>query len=127
VKAHEPTIERGASQFRIEGPAVSCSDHACSGLALIIHELATNALKYGALHNADGEIAVTWETKGSMLHLSWAETGGPVIDSAPTRNGFGGTLADRTVKGQFGGTVTRRWDRQGLSVTMTLLIARLAA
>jgi two-component sensor histidine kinase len=127
VKAHEPTIERGASQFRIEGPAVSCSDHACSGLALIIHELATNALKYGALNNADGEIAVSWETKGSMLHLSWAETGGPVIDSAPTRNGFGGTLADRTVKGQFGGTVTRRWDRQGLSVTMTLSIARLAA
>jgi two-component sensor histidine kinase len=127
VSAHEAGSEFSISQFHIEGPAVSCSDHASSGLALIIHELATNASRYGALKAADGRIAITWETKGPMLHLKWVESGGPVIDSPPTRRGFGSTLAKRTVKSRFGGVFGRDWSPQGLSITMTLSIARLAA
>ncbi|HEX8642956.1 MAG TPA: HWE histidine kinase domain-containing protein [Allosphingosinicella sp.] len=127
VTPHGPGGERSASPFRIEGPAVNCSGHACSGLALIIHELATNASKYGALKNVEGRIAITWETNGPMLHLKWTESGGPAIDSVPTRSGFGSVLAQRTVKSQFGGVLSRDWGREGLSVTMTLSIARLSA
>lgn len=126
LSPHELGVERSASPFRLEGPAVNCSGHASSGLALIIHELATNASKYGALKHQEGRIAITWETKGPRLHLKWTESGGPVIDSVPTRSGFGSILAQRTVKSQFGGTLSRDWSPQGLSITMTLSIARLA-
>lgn len=127
VSAHEPASGRRASPVHIEGPAFSCSDHACSGLALIIHELATNAVKYGALKGSKGRITITWKTIGPMLHLEWSEKGGPVIKSAPTRSGFGSILAQRTVKGQFGGVLSRNWRLHGLSITMTLSIARLTA
>ena len=127
VSAHEAGSERSASLFHIEGPAISCSDHASSGFALIIHELATNASKYGALKDAKGRITITWETRGPMLHLTWTERGGPVIKSPPNRSGFGSILAQRTVKGQFGGMLRREWSAEGLSVSMTLSIARLAA
>lgn len=125
VRAYEPG-PGGISPFHIEGLAVSCSDHASSGLALIIHELATNASKYGALKVPGGRIAITWATKGPMLHLKWTESGGPVIDSAPSRSGFGSVLAQRTVKGQFGGVLNRDWRPEGLSITMTLSIGRLS-
>jgi two-component sensor histidine kinase len=125
VRAHEMRSE--VSPFRITGPAIACSEHACSGLALIIHELATNAVKYGALMDSKGHIAVTWKTAGLLLHLTWTEKGGPIIDSAPTRSGFGSTLAERTIKSQFGGALRRDWRPGGLSVTMTMSIARLTA
>jgi two-component sensor histidine kinase len=126
VSAHAVTSERGASPFHIEGPPVSCSDHASSGVALIIHELATNASKYGALRDGGGRITITWKTDEGMVRLQWSETGGPVINSAPTKTGFGSTLAQRTVK-QFNGVLSRDWRPQGLSLTMTLSIALLAA
>ena len=127
VSAHEPASGRSASAVHIEGPAISCSDQACSGLALIIHELATNAVKYGALKRPKGRITVTWKTVGPMLHLEWSEKGGPVVKSAPTRTGFGSILAQRTVKGKFGGVLNREWSPHGLSITMTLSVARLTA
>lgn len=127
VSAHGAGSGHSESVFDIEGHGVSCSDHASSGLALIFHELATNASKYGALKDGNGRIAISWESNGPMLHLKWTESGGPAIDSAPTRLGFGSMLAQRTVKGQFDGVLSRDWRPQGLSVTMTLSIARLAA
>jgi two-component sensor histidine kinase len=127
VGPHAMAVESHGPPLRIEGPAVSCSDHASSGLALIIHEFATNASKYGALKNPGGRISISWEVKGAMLHLDWTESGGPPIESTPTRRGFGSMLAQRTVKSQFGGEIARDWSRQGLSITMTLSLARLAA
>lgn len=93
---------------------------------MIIHEFATNASKYGALQNTKGRIAISWEQIGSMLHLAWVETGGPLIAAPPTQSGFGSTLARRTIKGQFDGQLNRDWKPQGLSIAMTLSIARLA-
>jgi two-component sensor histidine kinase len=127
VRAHEAASERGEFAFHIEGPELSCADHASSGVALIIHELATNASKYGALMMADGRVTITWETRGPMLQLQWIESGGPIINSAPTQSGFGSTLAQRIVKGQFGGVLSQEWNPEGLCVTMTLSIARLSA
>jgi two-component sensor histidine kinase len=127
VSGHEARSEQALSQVQIDGPAVACCDHACSGLALIIHELATNAVKYGALSSAEGRITISWVTIGPMLELSWTESGGPLIDSAPTRSGFGSALAEKTVKSQFRGTLSRDWSPQGLCITMKLSIARLAA
>ena len=125
VSAHELGSEHSASQFHIDGPAVSCSDHASSSLALLIHELATNASKYGALNDTSGRVTITWKPKGPMLDLTWTENGGPIIRSAPVQGGFGTTLAQRLVKGQFGGVLSRDWRPEGLSVAMTLSISRL--
>lgn len=127
VSAHEPRSKRRASPFQVRGEAITCSAHASSGLALIFHELATNASKYGALKNTAGRIAITWEVMGAMLHLQWSETGGPPIGSVPAQSGFGTLLVQRTIKGQFGGAVSREWDPKGLSVKMTLLVARLTS
>lgn len=126
VSAHEADADSGVSPFHIDGPAVRCSDHASSGLALIIHEFATNASKYGALSDPNGRISIDWEVEGPMLRLIWMESGGPTIDSEPLRRGFGSALAQRTVKGQFGGALTRDWRPQGLCITMTLSVARLS-
>lgn len=116
-----------ASPFNLEGPSISCSDHASSGLALIFHELSTNAVKYGALKNDDGRISIHWELQGQNLQFTWSESGGPAIAAAPSRSGFGSTLVERTVKGQFGGVVSRDWRPEGLSVSIILSIARLSA
>jgi len=126
VSAHEATFERSATAFQLNGPAVSCGDHACSGLALIIHELATNAMKYGALKRVEGHITIAWEVKGAMLHLTWTERGGPSISSPPIRTGFGSILAQRTVKGQFSGSLSRDWSHEGLAIMMTLSMDRIA-
>ncbi|SDC07751.1 Two-component sensor histidine kinase, contains HisKA and HATPase domains [Sphingomonas sp. YR710] len=124
VKAHDPAEGDVASRFSIKGLPIDCGDHASNGIALVIHELATNAAKYGALSQKDGHVAIRWQADGDRLFLSWVETGGPPIDGAPNQTGFGTTLAERTVRGQFRGTVDREWRTQGLVVTMTLALDR---
>lgn len=99
--AHGSDLCEDTSPFEVEGPAISCSDRASSGMALIFHELATNSFKYGALSAVEGRVAISWEIVDSMLHLQWIERGGPPILSPPSRTGFGSRLMQRTVEGQF--------------------------
>ena len=87
--------------------------------ALIFHELATNASKYGALSAADGRVAITAELVGDDYRVVWRETGGPRVTSAPAVEGFGSTLSKVSVEGQLGGTLIREWLPEGLLVTMT--------
>jgi len=126
VKAHEPP-EDAASPFAIEGPAIACGDHATNGIALLVHELATNAAKYGALSSKAGRVAIRWEIDDAQLVLTWTETGGPMVLAAPDHSGFGTTLAARTLAGQFRGSIERDWRREGLAVTMILALDRIAA
>lgn len=114
--------ERGAgaaSRFAIEGGAFTCSERAVTGLALVIHELATNAAKYGALTTDTGCVEVTWLREENNLVLRWAESGGPAI-TAPSAFGFGTKLIHGTIVGQFGGSVEHQWRPDALTVLMRL-------
>jgi two-component sensor histidine kinase len=124
VRPHE-TGAGEASRFSIEGGPFTCSEQAVTGLALVIHELATNAAKYGALVSDTGRVEVTWLREQDHLVLRWAESGGPAI-AAPNAAGFGTKLIHGTIVGQFGGSVEHQWQPDGLTVLMRLPFDALA-
>lgn len=111
----------------IEGPDVPISGDAATSLALVLHELATNAAKYGALSTADGHIRISWTVTQGQLALIWEEQGGPPIESAPKREGFGTLLARRSAEGNLGGKIAFNWKRGGLLVQLSGLQAQLTA
>jgi two-component sensor histidine kinase len=102
----------------LSGPSVPLGERAVNNVALVFHELATNAAKYGALAVDGGRVAVDWQTDDAMIALTWRETGGPTI-TAPTRKGFGSALVERTIAGH-GGTVAYDWSSLGLVARIRL-------
>ena len=82
-------------RIHISGPPVEIRDQQVVSLALVLHELGTNAVKYGALSNGQGRVEISWSTAGSRdYQLQWKEHGGPPVTS-PERNGFGARLLGR--------------------------------
>ena len=123
---HEQTDIGLPARFSIEGPHVDCGDHAINGVALVFHELTTNAIKYGALSNEQGRVDVRWTLDGDMLDLRWLERDGPAVTGAPATKGFGSALVRNTIAGQFGGSVDYDWAPGGLTVAMRLPLAKVA-
>ena len=114
----EPHVEAGA---RVRGgPDVTLHGAAASAIGLTLHELATNAVKYGALSEREGEATVSWsvESAASRLVLIWHERGGPLV-TAPANAGFGTSLIDRLMAVQHG-SIERDWRPEGLVATVTL-------
>ena len=99
------------------GPDVRLSPRAALTLALVLHELATNEAKYGALSKSEGRISVEWHIanneQGPRVHLSWIESGGPAVQS-PERKGFGSTLIERSVAYELQGTAELHFDPSGV-------------
>jgi two-component sensor histidine kinase len=126
LKPHERPETNAASRFSIDGPPIGCGEHATNGIALVFHELTTNAAKYGALTAERGAIEVSWRRQEDWLILQWTERGGPKIEAPPAASGFGSALAQTTIVRQFGGTLDCDWRRDGLVVTLTLSVERLA-
>lgn len=108
----------------ISGPEVECGPGAATSIALLLHEFATNSVKYGALMNAEGSIDVRFET-GRQLMLTWTESGVPPIQSTAITQGFGGVLVDATIAG-LGGTIERAWSRTDLRIQITVPLERIA-
>jgi len=107
----------GEPQVEATGPAVRLPAGAAQPLGMAIHELATNAMKYGGLSTPAGRVAISWTTEGwptPMLRLHWVESGGPPIGGPPERRGFGTRVLDGTVRGQLQGTVSLTWNTLGL-------------
>ena len=102
----------GASRISIEGPDCLLSPKLALTMALLIHELATNAAKYGALSNSLGKLSIAWSLSGEELNLEWRESDGPIV-TAPTHSGFGVRLVSRAMD-QFGGTVETNFETTGL-------------
>lgn len=102
-------IQGDAARFTIEGPQVLLGPKAALALTLILHELATNAVKYGALSNEAGRVSLGWrvdEIEGSkQFRLRWQEIGGPPVE-APGKRGFGSRLIERSFPAARGGTET---------------------
>jgi len=111
--------EDGTDRIAIDGDDVLIDDRSATPLALLFHELATNATKYGALANPDGQVAVTVSRNGDATAIGWVERGGPAVER-PTRAGFGSQLIEMSAVRQLGGMVTRDWRTGGLAVTITV-------
>jgi two-component sensor histidine kinase len=88
-------------------------------LAMVLHELTTNAAKYGALATAEGHITVEWRAEAPRrMMITWTESGGPPV-SAPARRGFGSDLIERGLARQLGGTATLQFHKDGLRCLIT--------
>jgi two-component sensor histidine kinase len=108
------------SRVAMEGPDVLLPPKLALMMALIVHELATNAAKYGALSSSTGKLSIRWSLAGSRLDLEWRESGGPIV-SAPTHRGFGTRLFLRGLE-QFGGAVKATFAETGLVCELTFLL-----
>jgi PAS domain S-box-containing protein len=113
-------------RLHIDGPSVPLGARTVTSFALILHELATNAAKYGALSVEKGKLHVTWTCAEKALVMKWAESGGPTLDGPPKSEGFGTTLSNHSVREQFGGVLSHKWDLKGLSVELTIPMERLS-
>ncbi|HZP21735.1 MAG TPA: PAS domain S-box protein [Bauldia sp.] len=117
--------EMAADRIMLSGPEVNVAGGAVASLALLFHEIATNAAKYGALSNAEGRVRANWSVEDGRLRFMWMEEGGPAVDGEPQSEGFGSRLSKATVTGQLGGEIERRWSPGGLTVRVTVPVESL--
>lgn len=117
----------GQERFTASGPELHLNGSAVTSLALILHEFATNAAKYGALSSPTGSIHIDWTVEQDIFLLAWREQGGPPVAGQPEKRGFGSLLAYRTVTGAFGGELRHEWNRDGLTVRVSAPVERLKA
>lgn len=109
LAAHISSPERMA----ISGPDIGLSGRQAHALTLALHELATNAAKYGALSTDGGAVEIAWTSANDELAFLWLERGGPAV-KAPTRKGFGSSLITLNLSTAFSGTVDLRFEPGGV-------------
>lgn len=122
VKRATAPHDAGGGRLRAEGPEVEVPPRVAIALALALHELATNALKYGALSNEAGRVSVSWTVERGSLRLVWRETGGPVVTS-PERRGSGRRLLEQGLGGDLGGPVSLAFPAEGVVCVIDAHIA----
>ncbi len=114
----------GADRLVTQGPPVSLKPSAAISLGMVLHEMATNATKHGALSIDSGRVSVKWanEVVGGAPHLvlHWSESGGPKVTQMPERRGFGSELMERQLRHDLKGTLEVDFDEQGLRITIAL-------
>ena len=114
----EPFASAAPDRIRLSGPAVALSSRSVVMLSMVLHELATNATKYGALSTPGGRVAIDWALQGGdKVELFWSESGGPPVEK-PDHAGFGSTLIERGFAAQIGGTATLRFDPKGVTCAL---------
>lgn len=109
-----PAYDEG--RIEISGADEPVDDRSATPLALLIHELATNATKYGSLSNESGKVRIATVVANDDLVLEWAEVGGPAVAGEPERTGFGTVLSEISIRDQLGGQLERHWEARGLQV-----------
>ncbi|MGG5823487.1 HWE histidine kinase domain-containing protein [Falsiroseomonas sp. HW251] len=122
----QPADTEAQKRVQVEGPDLALDADAVQALSMAIHELATNAAKYGALSVPKGRVSVTWhlDSDTSSLTIIWRESGGPTVTRAPERRGFGSRVIEATVQSQLGGRVKRVWEADGLVCELIVPVAR---
>lgn len=113
------------SRFIVNGDEVPLESRAMTSLALVFHELATNAAKYGALSAGAGRVSVNWQRRRDTLSVRWQEDGGPPILRPSPRQGFGSILLRNTLTRQLCGSFELDWREAGLVVTFSVPLSRL--
>lgn len=124
VVREEFAAYRDAAAPALSGPSLRLDAAAVQPLSMVVHELVTNAAKYGALSLAGGRVRMVWRLapgeEGERLLIEWEERGGPPVAGAPARRGFGSALIGATVRSQLGGRIELDWAADGLRCTIDL-------
>jgi PAS domain S-box-containing protein len=121
-----PHEDAQGARFAIAGCDLEISGAATASLALLFHEFATNAAKYGALSTPTGQIEIACAERGQNVGITWTEQGGPTVTSPTEGNGFGAFLTRMTVAGQLGGEISQDWKPEGLVIRLSFPRERLA-
>jgi two-component sensor histidine kinase/DNA-binding response OmpR family regulator len=114
-----PYRSPAAQRVMASGPTTILGPAAAQSLALVLHELATNAVKYGALSVPKGRVALSWQLTPEALTFRWSERGGP-SPKPPARRGYGTRVIAGSIEGQLGGKAIFEWQRKGLCCTIVL-------
>jgi two-component sensor histidine kinase len=126
----DPLVLTFGDRLRIEGPPVQVGPSAAQQFSLVVHELGTNAGKYGALAGEEGRVDLSWTTEegedGSQLRLVWRESGVPMDNPRAEPPGFGTRLLTTIVPGVLGGKAERSFERGGLRYELEVPLAALA-
>lgn len=114
-----------SGRIRVSVPRMGVGERAATSLAMVLHELATNSLKYGALSCETGTLDVSCDSPEKDVAIVWTERGGPAV-KAPESRGYGSTLISKSMSQQFDGSVDYDWDEGGVVVTLRTSLERLA-
>jgi PAS domain S-box-containing protein len=123
ITSLSPYGVENAARFSINGPPVVLSAHMAVGLSMALHELSTNAVKYGSLSAESGKLAINWDVIDGRLLLTWTESDGPPVTPA-TRSGFGSTMLRRVLPRQIDGRVDIRLEPSGVICIIEAAIDR---
>ena len=115
-----------SERVRVSVPRLGIGEATATALALVIHELATNSLKYGALSVATGLLDVSCTAHGSDVVVVWTERGGPPVVAPVNPSGFGSRMVDQSMSKQLGGSISFDWSEGGVTATMRMNKERLA-
>jgi PAS domain S-box-containing protein len=124
-RALKPFASQATGQVMLRGPDVWLQPGAALTLALVFHELATNAVKYGALSVETGRVNISWthEPDADRLKLNWIESRGPKV-VAPIRSGFGSRLIERALRGELHGSADMQFDQTGLACRLEAILPK---
>ncbi|MEO6581904.1 MAG: HWE histidine kinase domain-containing protein [Sphingomicrobium sp.] len=116
-----------SGRIRVAVPRMGVGEDTATTLAMVVHELATNSVKHGALSAEAGTLDISSRSDETDLYVIWAETGGPEITETPNMGGYGSRLIERSVAGRFRGSLEYDWQATGLVATLRMRKDRLAA
>lgn len=115
-----------SGRIRVSVPRMSVGESSTTVLALIVHELATNSLKYGAMSVDTGTLDISCSARNEAVTIVWTESGGPVVKEPTAARGYGSKLVERSVTGHLRGSIAYGWEKDGLVVTLKVDPKRLA-
>lgn len=115
-----------SGRIRVAVPRTGVGERSATALAMIVHELATNSAKHGALSSEAGFLDLTGATDGDTMTLVWAETGGPEVTEQPVMDGFGSKMMFKNLASKLGGTIEYDWQPTGLVATLPMKASLLA-
>ncbi|MBV9044502.1 MAG: PAS domain-containing protein, partial [Alphaproteobacteria bacterium] len=121
-----PYAGTDGGRIAIGGTSLILEPNRAQTISLALHELATNAAKYGALSNAEGKVSVGWAVENGVLTIRWREAGGPPVQP-PARSGFGSKIIQASVAAQTGGAARFNWQRDGLDCELIIPLLPSAA
>jgi two-component sensor histidine kinase len=121
------TIWALSAEGCVSVPRMGVGEASATTLAMVVHELATNSLKYGALSAAAGTLDVSCAPPESEVVIVWTERGGPPVSAPAGAGGFGSRLVTRSMTAQLGGSIERQWLEEGVVVTIRISKDRLAS
>jgi two-component sensor histidine kinase len=121
---------QGGPSVELDGLALLLPPGVAQPFSLALHEMATNAVKYGALSDSCGRLKISWRVEratNDILMFRWAESGGPPVYGPPDKRGFGSRVLTDTLRTQLGGTISMLWNSTGLICDFTVPLSRASA